>query len=152
MNTLPRAITAKFLTDSHTYAHICQQWRQLIHSSRKHELKAVHHLLYLALRGKDWRKGFTPPTNRLKLDNGAFEGWKLFRATAILHMGSCEEELLAPFDGVVTPAMLQRLRELIPVQNAYRYRVEQFASGFPFEAYNVPSPVSVAEGKQKSDA
>jgi hypothetical protein len=153
MNTLPRAITAQILTDSDTYERIRQQWRKLMCSPRKHELKAAHHLLYLSLLGKDWRKGFTCPTNQRKLDNGAFSGWMLFRAIWALHMESREEELLAPFEGIVTPMMLQRLRELIPVQSAYRYRVEQFtAEGFPFEAYTVRSPVSIALSEQKSDA
>ena len=46
-----------------------------MNSDRKRDLAAEHHLLYLALLGKDWRAGFTPITNQRKLDNGAFHGW-----------------------------------------------------------------------------
>jgi hypothetical protein len=142
MNTLSRAITAQVLTDSDTYQSIQLHWSGLMRSSRKHELKAAHHLLYLALMGKDWRKGFTSIINQRKLDNGAFYGWSLFRAVAALHMPSSEAELLAPFDGLVTPLMIQHLRELVPIPQSYHYRSDQFALGsFPFEAYSLPAAV-----------
>ncbi len=149
MNTLPRAITARYLLDTNTYWNLRSHWSTLMRSPRKHELAAVHHLLYLALLGKDWRKGFTPITNRRKLDNGAFFGWKLFRAITALHLPSYESELLKPFDGLVTPEMLHDLRSLIPVQNAYAYQPAQFAPrSFPFDAYSLPA--SVPDGSQQS--
>ncbi len=108
-------------------------------SPRKHDLTAAHHLLYLALMGKDWRKGFTPPTNRVKLANGALWGWTLFRALNRLHARVYEQELLAPFGEIVTPHMLERIRTLLPMLNPYAYRPEQYAAGnLPFEAYHVP--------------
>lgn len=138
MNTLPRAITTQVLADPNTYPKIRLHWSALMRSPRKYELTAAHHLLYLALLGKDWRKGFTCATNRRKLDNGAFAGWALFRALAALHGPSCEARLLAPFDGLVTPLMLHQIRELVPVHHAYKYRQEQFKPGsFPFDAYSL---------------
>ena len=99
-------------------------------------LTAAHHLLYLALRGKDWRRAFTPISNRRKLDNGAFVAWALFRALGSLHSPWNTDALLAPFEGAVTPEMLARLRELLPNPSPYRLRPEEFAGGaFPFEAY-----------------
>ena len=142
MNTLPRAITAQVLTDLTTYQSLRQRWSELMRSPRKLDLSGAHHLLYLALLGKDWRRGFARITNRRKLDNGAFYGWGLFRAMVGLHRASCEAELLAPFDGLVTPAMLQHIRQLVPAQNKYSYRPDQFSVGsFPFEAYTLPAPV-----------
>ncbi len=140
MNTLPRAITAPILMTPQTYWSLRHRWSELLRSPRKHELSAAHHLLYLALLGKDWRKGFTCITNRRKLDNGAFYDWGLFRAMDVLHRPSSEAALLAPFDGLVTPAMLEQIRRLVPFQNKYSYRSEQFtAAGFPFEAYHLPT-------------
>lgn len=140
MNTLPKAITAQIIADISTYQSIRSHWSDLMRSTRRHELRTSHHLLYLALLGKDWRKAFRCLSNSNKLNNGAFPGWGLFRATAVLHMVACEEEVLAPFDGLVTPAMLQQIRQLIPVPNAYKLQPEQFAAGeFPFEAYVVPA-------------
>lgn len=142
MNTLPRAITAQILTDSNTYEALRRRWRELLNSERRHELSAAQHLLYTALLGRDWRRGFTPMTNQRKVENGAFYGWALFRALAILHAPSCEAELLAPFEGLITPAMLAQLRSLIPSQDPWTCRPEQFTGGsFPFEAYKDSAPL-----------
>lgn len=153
MNTLPRAVTARFFTFVE-YLQLRQHWSRLMNSERKHELSAAHHLLYLALLGKDWRKGFTPATNPRKLANGAFQGWMLFRALNRLHMQSWEEQLLAPFDGIVTPQMLGKVRGLIPCQNPYPYRIEQLAAGsYPFDAYSMTgSSLSNGPGEDGSDA
>ena len=142
MNTLPRTITSQILIDPDVYTRFRVHWREMMTSSRKHELHAAHHLVYAILLGRDWRKGFTCPTNHRKLENGAFYGWMLFRALAVLHRPSREAELLAPFDGIVMPAMLQPIRQLVPYQNVYSYRAEQFTiDGFPFEAYSLPATV-----------
>jgi len=141
MHTLPRAITAQWFPTSTAYQAFRVHWRALLASDRKHELAAKHHLLYLALTGKDWRKGFTPMTNERKLANGAFYGWSLFRALATIHSPHGEAALLAPFDGLVTPAMLQNLRQLMPSVHPYRLRPEDFtAAAYPFEAYVAPEP------------
>ena len=116
-----------------------RHWGKLMASPRKHELTAAHHLLYLALLGRDWRTGFTFVTNRRKLENGAYHNWGLFRALAVLHMPSREAALLKPFNGLVTPAMLEQIRQFVPFQSQYQYQPTQFAvSGFPFEAYSLP--------------
>jgi hypothetical protein len=139
MNTLSRAITAQIFTQPDTYLILRKHWSRLINSDRKHELSAEHHLLYLALLGKDWRKTFTPVTNRRKRENGAFYGWGLFRALRMLHLKFYEEALLAPFEGIVTPEMLAQVRSLIAVHHLYSYSAEQFYAGrFPFEAYTLP--------------
>lgn len=147
MNTLSRALTAQIFPDPTTYDNLRQRWSALIHSSRKHELTAAHHLLYLALLGKDWRKGFTCVTNQRKIENGAFYDWELFRTLATLHSPSREPALLAPFDGLVTPAMLQQIRQLIPPRNAYTYQPGQFTRrDFPFDAYAVSTSVTNSGG------
>lgn len=148
MNTLPRAITAQFLPDHTAYQNLRRYWSELMSSTRKRELTAAHHLIYLTLLGKDWRKGFTCITNPRKLDNGGFYAWGLARALAALHMPSQEAELLAPFGGVVTQAMLQHIRRLVPARNIFRYEPRQFTNGnFPFEAYSVPASVEAAKAE-----
>jgi hypothetical protein len=143
MHTLPRAITAQWFPTAAAYQSFRTHWRALLTSDRKRALAAEHHLLYLALAGKDWRKGFTPITNERKLANGAFYGWSLFRALAAIRSPYAEEALVAPFDGLVTPAMLQNLRELMPSVHAYRLRPDDFtATTFPCEAYVVPEPAA----------
>lgn len=146
MNTLSRAITTRIFPDTDSYNALRTHWSGLVNSERKRELTAAHYLLYLALRGKDWRKAFTPITSRNKLENGGFEGWAMFNALGTLHWQTKEEELLAPFDGLVTSEMLKVLRSLVPAQSAYKYKPEAFTPGnFPFEAYNVPAEMVVRD-------
>jgi hypothetical protein len=110
-----------------------------MNSDSKRDLAPGHHLLYLALLGKDWRKGFTRITNERKLDNGGFYGWALFRALGSLHSPWAEERLLAPFEGLVTVEMLQQVRRLVPRANPYTYHAGDFtATSFPFDAYIPP--------------
>jgi hypothetical protein len=140
MKTLPRAIIAQVLTDPSKYHALRRRWSALMRSTDRQDLAAEHHLLYLALIGKDWRKGFTCPTNARKLENGAFYGWALFHALAIFHSSFCDQALIAPFDGIVTAEMLRRVRQLVLLQNVYHYQPEQFTqTSFPFEAYRVPN-------------
>jgi hypothetical protein len=139
MHTLPRATTAQFFANPSAYAALRAHWRVLMTSDRRHTLAAEHHLLYLALIGKDWRTGFTPITNPRKLANGAFVSWSPFRALSALHSPWHEPWLLAPFDGHVTGAMLAQLRPSIPRPNVYGYQAADFQSGaWPFDAYCQP--------------
>ena len=153
MNTLSRAVTAQIFTDPETYNALRQQWRVLLNSDRRHELSAAHHLLYLTLLGKDWRKGFTPLTNQRKLANGAFYQWGLFRAMALFHSEQHEAWLLAPFDGLVTPEMLRAIRKLVPKVSPYTYPLAEFApERLPFEAYEVPTTMTIASALPKKEA
>ncbi|HET9493684.1 MAG TPA: hypothetical protein VFR15_05595 [Chloroflexia bacterium] len=139
MDTLSRAITARVFPNPADYHALRQHWSSLVISARRHELTAAHHVLYLALLGKDWRKAFTPVTNPRKLANGAFVGWPLFSSLRTLHSELCNEYLLAPFDGLVTVEMLNAVRRYLPAPNPYQYRPEAFSRGsFPLDAYLEP--------------
>jgi|SRR5215469_2592017 len=138
MNTLSPTITARFFTDLDSRATFAMQWRTLMRSDERHQLTPAHHLLYLALMGKDWRKGFTPPRNASKIVNGAFTGWALFRAIMTIHDPRQEEQLLAPFGGLVSLAALEQMRSLIVRTSAFGHTLEEFAdSTFPFDAYQL---------------
>jgi len=137
MNTLSRKITARFFPNQDAYNALQRHWSGLMNSERRDELSAAQHLLYLALTGKDWRRGFTPPANARKLANGAFSGWMLFRALELLHNQHREAELLEPFEGLITTQMLKDLRGFLPIRcSANAFRIDQFPKNtFPFEAY-----------------
>jgi len=146
MNTLSRAITAQIFPNAKSYITLQNHWRVLVNSSRKHELEAAHYLLYQALRGKDWRKAFSPISNQHKLDNGAFESWGLIQAFNTLHSRVAEDALLAPFDGLVTAEMLQLVRTLVPNQNFNALSKQRFSlQNFPFEAYQIPESWLVSD-------
>ena len=133
MNTVSRAQRVSFAPGSDM---LRARWRALLASPNRHSLTAVHHLLYQALRGRDWRRGFVPPTNPRKIANGAFFGWGLFRALQDLHDSRREAEILKPFDGLIDQAALDVLRRLIPYRWAYAFKPTDFVTGrFPFDAY-----------------
>ena len=138
MNTLSREITSRFFANAEAYQHLRTQWRALMNSPRKHELKAEHHLLYLALLGKDWCKGFSPITNPRKLVNGALYDWQIRRALGTIHhvaqYGSDASPLLQPFDGCVTLEMVATLQPLLPAC-PYQLDPKDYSAGYPFDAY-----------------
>jgi hypothetical protein len=116
-----------------------------MNSSRKTGLGPAHHTLYLALIGKDWRRGFTPMSNPRRLANGGWYEWGLFGALRLLHSEEYESALLAPFDGLATAAMLHKVREMIPLALLNNQRPKAYAGGsFPFDAYAL-SPASVSQ-------
>ena len=95
-------------------------------------------MLYLALLGKDWRKGFSPITNPTKLANGALYDWQMRHALGIIHrtshFGLDTAPLLQPFDGCVTLEMVIALHALLP-NCPIPLNPKDFAAGYPFDAY-----------------
>ena len=69
---------------------------------------ASHFLLYAFLRNRDWKKGWTYPTKPGKQLEHNYK-----RSAAFQQIKSTynESNLLAPFDGTITTAMLKALRE-----------------------------------------
>jgi hypothetical protein len=142
MNTLPKSITATFFKTAEDYTTLKAHWSKLVNSPRKKELGPEHHLLYSALLGRDWRKGFTPITNKNKLANGmrplmgvekALGGidWPLKLSTPKYF-----DLLVAPFDGLVTREMVVEVDKLLP---HFNYHLSA-----SFEAYNVPVAADAA--------
>lgn len=115
MNTLSKDRTGLIFGEAADtqFAALERHWKNLTNGPERIALRAEHHLLYAALRGKDWRRGFAPITNRRKLDNGGFYGWGAVIALSRIHY-SAAAELLAPFEGVIDPGVLQRLRAVLP--------------------------------------
>lgn len=135
MNTLPRATTARFFATPAEYQALKNHWSTLLNSDEKHNLTAAHHTLYLALMGKDWRKGFTLTKSIKRLQNGAFEGWALFSTLAHIHSPH-GYDLLPLFNGLVTLQQLLLLRAYLPKPSPYNSHPNQFANHlWPFDAY-----------------
>ena len=110
-NTLSITYTSNFFESEEDYRQFCQKWSEMMNSDKKNDLKAVHHLLCLALRGKDWRKAFTLPTNRNKLENGYQPA--VLKAFQTLNSSYREDVVLDRFDGLVTKPMLAAVRRVI---------------------------------------
>jgi len=147
MNTLARTITANFFDKPDGYPDLCKRWSDLVNSESKHQLRAAHHLLYLCLRGKDWRRGFAPVTNPRKLSNGGYYAWGLFRALRELHYGDVVS-LVAPFQGLVTPAAMELVRGLLGEPTLHRHKSVDFSSRtYPFDAYPIAG-ATLAESRE----
>ena len=110
MDTLSRQYTAKFFSTEQDYVAFRKHWATIV-NDKNVELTSSHHLLYLVLSGKDWRKGFTLPTNKNKLDNGYQPG--ITRAMETLFSKYREPGLLAPFGKLVTHEALVEARKLV---------------------------------------
>lgn len=128
MNTLNKGRTCLILGEPTVFAALERQWKIVTNGPQHKALRAEHYLLYAALRGKDWRRGFAPITNPRKLENGAFYDWGAYHALRRIRFDEVEA-LLAPFNGVVDAAVVERLRAFLP----------KFPQSFESEAYNEDS-------------
>ncbi len=136
MNTLSRQLTASFFPSTSDFYIFRKHWSNLVNSDRKYELKAVHHLAYLVLCGKDWRKAFTFPTNSNKLNNGYTP--ELYRA--LQQIGSIYQEpyVLTPFDGFVSKEAIVGARNYLSHVLVSPPKVD--ASGtYNCTAYTIPA-------------
>lgn len=72
MNTLGKAITRQFFHNEAGFDLLQNDWRNNWRQGKEglDKLQPVHFFLYQALRGKDWKKAFTPITNTNKIENG----------------------------------------------------------------------------------
>lgn len=117
------------------YRALEARWAVLM--AQRTKLGPEHHLLYAALRGRDWRRGFTPISNARKLENGGFYGWALQRA--LRRIGAAPknrdamESLLAPFDGLVSAEAVRRVCALLPTKGYYLQQDDLT------RAYNLPA-------------
>jgi hypothetical protein len=107
MNTLPKEITRSYFKSDEGYLALERHWSSLVNSEARSTLGPEHYLLYQALRGKDWRKAFTPITNQKKLANGAFYDWGLQHALRRIHSHWAQEELLKPFAGLIDAGIFE---------------------------------------------
>lgn len=63
MRTLSKSITRQFYTEYDGFDQLRQRWAKLVQDKEeKHKLTAEHFLLYAALRGTDYSKGFSGDT------------------------------------------------------------------------------------------
>jgi heterodisulfide reductase subunit B len=71
MNTLSKEFTlGKFYQeDPENYKKLRAQWSKMVNSDYDVTLTMAHHILYLILIGKNWKKAVTLPTNKNKVAN-----------------------------------------------------------------------------------
>jgi len=135
MNTLPKTITQQFFKTPDGYEQCKAIWKHNL-GPQGQKLTVTHHMLYAILRGKDWRKGFTPMTNKNKLANGNFEAWAFFDAVWMLEAKHWEKETYAPFKEILADDAIEKIRALLPLNRRYSHKPETYTNGIPFEAYD----------------
>ena len=140
MHTLSKTITAGWFTDPSRYQALRHQWRTLMNSQEKHALKPLHHLLYLALIGKDWRKAFGSPKRPTKLTSGALCAWPLPCALNLIQGGLLRQVDITVFAGTVSLDDVRSLSIYLPrVPWQLQRDVAAWSSGaYPFDAYRAP--------------
>jgi len=106
--TLGKQITVTFFEQPDGFDKLEAHWRRAWQDEEwRNSLTAAHFLIYMAIRGKDWIKIFTPVLNEVKLANGMRPLEAVDRALA--QIARPRADLLTPFGGCVTPEGLRRL-------------------------------------------
>ena len=116
-NTLPASITSRFFRTEDGYSQLKARWAKLM--ADKVGLSASDHLLYAVLTGRDWRKGFVPVTNQVKLDNGAREWNARDGALATIHSKYCGARAFAPFADLLSEDAKATILALLPSDKTF---------------------------------
>jgi len=121
MNTLSKKITPLFYREEHrssAFEAIQSHWKSL-QDNPEISLTLEHHILYAILRGKDWRKCFTPITNTVKLSNGMVADQSLNHALWRLSNKESAYTLFEPIIDVEKTRLL--VRDLLQGRKAFAY-------------------------------
>lgn len=120
MNTLSKNITRGFFRDESGYQQLQARWSEVVNATEPQALSCAHHLLYQAIRGKDWRRGFAPVTNAVKLANGGDCNWGLVHALRLIRSKWYRDQLVAPFGDLLTSESVEAVAALLPA-SAYSF-------------------------------
>ena len=108
MNTLSKQFTLGtfYNEDPEVYTKLRKQWSKMVNSDYNVTLTMAHHMLYLILIGKNWKKGVTLPTNKNKVANHykphIDEVKERWNGTFI------KQNIISAFDGIVTSEMYDK--------------------------------------------
>jgi hypothetical protein len=118
MKTLGKEITKRFFKDDGGFDKLQAYWgRQWQNEQWREQLEPIHYFLYSALRGKDWKKGFTPITNAVKLTNGQRPMQvveRIYQQLDRIILNDEKEWVEQYFGGCITVDSLRQLRKLLP--------------------------------------
>lgn len=137
MNTLGKEITRSFYMSENGFNELQERWAILFQDKAEREkLTSIHFLVYAILRGKDYRKCYTSSVYTMRCDVHRLKGLH----DALSRIGNqpsdyvkaailrSQEQILAPFIGIVTPDVLDRFVPYLMDQpcseaDAYRSKV-----------------------------
>lgn len=114
-STLPKQTTALFFNDADGFNRLKEHWGKVIaNPDAKKNLLAADFLFYQALRGKDYRKGFTHVVNRTKLENGAHLNQGLRKALIDLNDSNLRTHIMNTMGGLVKQSALDAIINFLP--------------------------------------
>jgi hypothetical protein len=128
INTLSKSITSTFFLREEGYTHLVANWKLAINDQESPtEPSASMLLAYSILRGKDWRKGFTPITRSSKLSSGHYA----VHDGALKSLYGLREALRSPlFVGYIRSDTFESIEKLIGIQATIK---SLFAEGAKME-------------------
>jgi hypothetical protein len=127
MNTLSKKITPLFYKEEYrdnAFEAIKSHWKSL-QDNPDIRLSLEHYILYAILRGKDWRKCFTPITNTVKLTNGMVSDQTLTHALWRLSNRSGDYALFEPI--IASDKCQQLVKSLLTGRKAFAYNSSALA-------------------------
>lgn len=114
MKTLGKKVTKSFFRTKNGWTNLKKAWVKELKAGSSFTFDPGVHLLYNALRGKDYRKGFTPTTNRKKIINGQYRDSGMMKAVASARLESTKEAVLLIFGKHITREGLESLIAMLP--------------------------------------
>lgn len=113
MKTLGKSITQRFFLVEDGYSLMRKRWSELVNGDHKPSSREL--LLYMILRGRDYRKAFSPVTNGTKLFNGQNPDQGLNSAMSGLRRKKDLEELVNRlFKDIVDHGAVQDMIRFLP--------------------------------------
>lgn len=114
MKTLGKKITKDFFITENSWKDIQKDWARELQAKNSMLENPGVHLLYNALRGKDYRKGFTATSNRKKIVNGQYRDLGLMRAIRSARLESTKEAMMFMFGDNISREGLENLISMLP--------------------------------------
>ena len=112
MKTLSRNYTKNIFTDKEAFAALESHWSVLMNDKeQRKQLNAAHHMIYNAIRGKNWQKGFVKAKNPDKVTRFAD---LLCSFLWYIHHDKHTDWLLKPFNNLLTASDLKVLAKHLP--------------------------------------
>ena len=120
MNFLSKTITSRFFLNEEGYTALVARWREYANDKELRDtLTADVHLAYAVLRGKDYRRSFTPIRNEVKLANGQTPNQALHSALWRVQQGHALKHSV--FEGLLSPTAAAAVKGLLNVNSEDAY-------------------------------
>jgi hypothetical protein len=117
-NTLSPSVTSTFFLKEDGYTNLVAAWKAAVNDKKApFQPSSAELLAYAILRGKDWRKGFTPITRERKLSSGSFAVNDGASRSLYSLRAAFRSEIFAPFVHADAYSSIEKLIDLAATRN-----------------------------------